>query len=73
MTRDADDFGDAKSREEARSYPETFEKSNLGTGRTAPRRIPTSPRRYSPGDLISIILGIAIVLAICGGHILGYY
>ncbi len=73
MTRDSDDLGDAKSREEARNYPETFEESNLGMGRPAPRRIPTGSRRMSLGDLIAIMLGIAFLLVIWGAHLLGYY
>ena len=73
MALDPDDVGDAQSRADARNYPETFERSNLGTGRPAPRRIPTGSRRMSLGDFIAIMLGIAFLLVVWSAHLLGYY
>jgi hypothetical protein len=76
MSYEPDDLGDAKSRAEARNYGETFERRKSDeplTGAFMHRWIPTGARRASIGDLVSIMLGIAFVLAIFGGHILGYY
>ena len=77
MNNDPDDLGDAKSREEDRTSRATFERKR--TGLASPeivfshRWVPLGNRRISMGDLILMLVGAAILLAVLGMHILGYY
>jgi hypothetical protein len=73
MTLDSDDLGDAKSREEARNYRETFERKKSDHPEIAYLRrwIPTGSRRISLGELIATTLGILFLLTIWGMHLFG--
>jgi hypothetical protein len=73
MAVDPNDLGDAKSREEARNYGETFERKKSDHPEIAylPRWVPTGNRRMSLGDLIAITLGILFLLTIWGMHLFG--
>ena len=71
---DPDDLGDAKSRAETRDYGERFERRKSDNPDIAYLRrwVPTGNRRMSLGDLIVMIVGVAILLIVLGMHLFGF-
>ena len=74
MAFDPDELGDAKSREENRNYREISERTKSHSPVTAyfHRWVPTGNRQMSLGDLIVIIVGVAILLMVLGMHLFGF-
>jgi hypothetical protein len=73
MALDPDDLGDAKSRDENRNYREAFGRKGSDNAVSAylHRWVPTGNRQMSLGDLILIMVGLAIILAVVGMRLFG--
>lgn len=70
----ADDFGDARSREESRTARDRFDRNkadNPLVGAYAPRWVPTPNWRMSIFDLIIFASGIGIILMVLGMWLCG--
>jgi hypothetical protein len=76
MTHDPDDdLGDARSRQESRDARTMFERKRVGLASPEiaylHRWIPIGNRQMSVGDLILVIVGSAMLLAVVGIKLFG--